>query len=101
MLREWGYLVLVEWQVGIREVEFNCEENQMVLRREENVGGGPCLTALTDFASSDSSMTASSGAEGTISCGESTVVAILFFKSFFGGERSGWYQAPDGVMSSA
>ena len=57
----------------------------MVTRREENMGGGLCLTALTDFASSDSSMTASSEAEGTISCGGSTVVAILVFRYFLGG----------------
>ena len=54
----------------------------MILRQKEKQGGGPCLTALAAFASSDSSMVASSEAEGTISCGGSTVVAILFFIIF-------------------
>ena len=54
--------------------------NQMIPLEEESEDGGPCLTALAAFVSSDSSMTASSEAEGTICGGTSlTVVAILFY----------------------
>ena len=53
--------------------------DQTIPCREED--DGPCLVALTAFASSGSSMTASSEAEGTVSSGgaPSTVVAILFY----------------------
>jgi len=61
----------------------------MTPRRKGNEGGRPCLTALTAFASSDLSMTASSETEGTISCGGAslTVVAILFYQLFFWSEE--------------
>ena len=57
----------------------------------------PCLTALAAFASSDSSMTASSEAEGRASrCGaSSTVVAIFIYFIGWKKDRS----APEGVMS--
>lgn len=65
----------------------------MIPRREENEEGGPCFTALAAFASLDSSITASSEAEGMISCGgvSSTVVAILFY--FLGGKKIEMYLA--------
>lgn len=80
----WGlgeYIVLVERQIRVREVELDCGISQMVPYGEVNEGCKPCFTALAVFASSDSSMTASSETEGTISCGRasSTVVAILFY----------------------
>jgi hypothetical protein len=75
--------VLIEWQIRIREVEFDCKRDQTIPRRKENKEGGPCLTALAAFASSDLSMTVSSEVEGAISCGgastSSTIVAISFY----------------------
>ena len=53
----------------------------MTPRGEGSEDDGPWVTALAAFASSDSSMTASSEAEGTVSSGRapSAVVAILFY----------------------
>ena len=90
-------LVLVERQISIRKVEFDCKMDQTILRGEEE-DDGPCLTALTAFASSDSSMTASSEAEGTDSRARasSTVVAIYFIFIWWKKDRG----APEDVMSS-
>jgi hypothetical protein len=87
--RQGEYIVLVERQIRVREVELDCGISQIVPHGEVNEGDKPCFTALAVFASSDSSMTASSETEGTISCGRasSTVVAILFY--FFEIEVSG------------
>jgi len=79
-----GYcLVLIERQVVIRKVELDCKMDKTIPGEEENRDDGLCLTALAAFASSDSSMTASSEADGTMSC--LTVVSILFL--FFWRER--------------
>ena len=58
-------------------------------RQKESEEGRACLTALTTFASPDSSITVPSVAEGTTSCSTSLmVIAILFYQLFFGWKRS-------------